>query len=180
MCTILIISTCSDKLSELEFVKPVEDILRRSRTKFLTRNYLNVTQKDLKKARKIIICGTALKDFGYLESVDRFDWLKEFGRPVLGICAGMQILGKIFNNDLIKKIKIGQYNVIAKKNKLTPREFKSYFLNSKAVDTKGFEPLARTGRLCCMFKHRRKELYGCLFHPEVLNPEIIMNFAANI
>jgi GMP synthase-like glutamine amidotransferase len=27
-----------------------------------------------------------------------------------------------------------------------------------------------------MVKHEYKEVYGCFFHPEAMNPEIILNF----
>jgi GMP synthase (glutamine-hydrolysing) len=176
---ILIINVCFDELSEFEFVKPVESILKKSSIRFFTKHYLSLVKDDLNSAEKIIICGTALKDFDYLENIDRFDWLKDSKKPILGICAGIQIIARIFDNDLIEKIKIGRLKVnVIRENKLTSKdEFYSYFLNSKAIKIrKHFDILANSERLNCMFKHKNKEIYGCLFHPEVLNPEIIINF----
>jgi len=176
---ILIISVCSDRLSYFEFVKPVEEILKKARKDSRTRYFLNMNHRDVGQAEKAIICGTALKDFRYLNSIEKFTWIKEVDKPVLGICAGTQILGKLFDCNLAERTKIGRYKVkIVQKNSLTSKEeFYSYFLNSKAMEpNEDFEILGESGNLKCIVKHKRKRLYGCLFHPEVLNPEIITNF----
>ena len=176
---ILIISVCTDELSELEFVKPVEKILKNKNAKFFTRKYLGISQDDLNNSETVIICGTALKDFDYLENIDRFAWLKDFEKPVLGICAGAQIIGKIFEGDLISKTMIGKFKVKVKdENKLTnKKEFYSYFLSTIAVKAKApLRVLAKSGKMGCIIKHETKEVYGCLFHPEVLNSEIIRSF----
>lgn len=179
---ILIISTCLDKLSEFEFVEPLENILKKSQIRFFTKSYLRIDYQDLDKAKKVIICGTALKDFNYLKNINKFNWLKEFKKPVLGICAGMQVIAKIWENRLIKKVRIGQFDVklVQENNLMAKKEFKSYFLNSKTVKVNElFVVLAKSGNIECMIKHRYKEIYGCLFHPEVLNQEIIINFVNN-
>lgn len=176
---ILIISVCSDRLSLSEFVKPVEDILRKGNLKFFTRHYTELDRNDLEQAEKAIICGTALKDFNYLGNINQFDWLKEFRKPILGICAGMQLLAAVFGSTLVESKRIGQYRVkTVGKSGLTSRvEFQSYFLNSEAAEVNdAFEVLSQVGSLSCMIKHKDREYYGCLFHPEVLNPEIIENF----
>jgi len=177
---ILIISVCSDRFSHSEFVKPIEDILKRANVKFFTKHYTKLDRNELEQAEKSIICGTALKDFKYLENSDQFDWLKEFRKPILGICAGMQLLATVFGSTLVESKRIGQYRVkTVRKSELTSRvEFQSYFLNSKAAEVNdAFEVLSQVGSLPCMIKHKDREHYGCLFHPEVLNQEIIENFA---
>ena len=176
---IVLISVCTDRLSHFEFVKPVEDILKKAHIEFLTKHYTRLNQNDLERTEKGIICGTALRDFNYLENIDQFGWLKEFCKPILGICAGMQLLALHFGSTLIENKKIGQCKVkIIGKNALTSKdEFQSYFLNSKAAELSDkFEVLGQSGNLSCLIKHREREYYGCLFHPEVLNSEIIENF----
>jgi GMP synthase-like glutamine amidotransferase len=176
---ILIVDVCSDKLSYLEFVKPVEDILKRAGAKSFTRHFLSLNHRDVSRAEKVIICGTALKDFTYLDNVDKFAWINETRKPTLGICAGMQILARLFNNDVIESTRIGRYKVkMIRKSVLTSKdEFYSYFLNSKAVEPgEDFETLGESGNLKCVIKHKHRDFYGCLFHPEVLNPEIITGF----
>lgn len=176
---ILIVNVCSDRLSYFEFVKPVEDILKKARIDSLTRHFLSLDRLDIRRAEKVIICGTALKDFKYLDRIEKFTWIKEVDKPILGICAGMQILGNLFDGNLVERTKIGRYKVkIILNSSLTSREeFYSYFLSSKAVEpNEDFEILGESGNLSCIVKHESKPFYGCLFHPEVLNPEIITGF----
>ena len=176
---ILIVNVCSDGLSYFEFVKPVEDIVRKAELNSVTKRYLSLNRLDISQAERVIICGTAMKDFGYLDKMEKFRWITEIDKRVLGLCAGMQILGKLYDCRLLEKTKIGKYRVkIVRKNSLTSKnEFYSYFLNSKAVEpNENFEALGHSGNLTCMFEHKNKRFYGCLFHPEVLNPEIITNF----
>jgi GMP synthase (glutamine-hydrolysing) len=176
---ILIINVCSNKLSYFEFVKPIEDILKKARIDSLTRHFLNLNHRDFSQAEKVIICGTALKDFRYLSNIEKFTWIREIDKPILGICAGMQILGRLFNCNLMEKTRIGRYKVkITRKSSLVSKdEFYSYFLNSKTVEpNEDFEILGESGNLKCIIEHKRRRLYGCLFHPEVLNTEIITDF----
>ena len=176
---ILIVNVCSDGLSYFEFVKPVEDIIRKAEIDSVTRHFLSLNPRDISQAEMVILCGTAMKDFGYLDNMGKFKWITELDKPVLGICAGMQILGKLYDCNLLERTRIGRYRVkIVRKNSLTSKdEFYSYFLNSMAVEpSEDFETLGQSGNFRCMFEHRYKRFYGCLFHPEVLNPEIITNF----
>jgi len=179
---ILVVDVCSDKLSRFEFVKPVEEIVREAEMDFLTERFMSVTDSDVRRIEKTIICGTALKDFEYLNNIDKFEWIRDTHKPILGICAGMQILARLFDGNLINSTRIGRYKVkTLLRNSLSPEdEFYSYFLNSKAVElSEEFEVLGESGDLSCMMKHKRERFYGCLFHPEVLNPQIITNFVQN-
>ena len=176
---ILIVNVCTDNLSYFEFVKPVENIVKEAKMDFLTRNFLGVNRNDIIRAKKVIICGTALKDFNYLNNIDRFAWINETHTPIFGICAGMQILAKLCGSDIIERRRIGRYKVkTVRKSFLSSKdEFYSYFLNSKAVELNGdFETLGESGDLKCMVTHKCRRYYGCLFHPEALNPEIVTNF----
>jgi GMP synthase (glutamine-hydrolysing) len=176
---ILIIDVCADRLSYFEFVKPIEDLVKKANTAFVTKHYTNIRQSDLGKAEKLIVCGTALKDFKYLADVEKFGWMEESFKPMLGICAGMQVLALVFGGKLIENTRIGRYSVnVLRENSLTSKNrFSSYFLNSKAVEPNdNFETIAQSGTLKCMIKHKQQTFYGCLFHPEAQNSEIITNF----
>lgn len=176
---ILVVNTCFDRLSELEFVTPITNILKNRQEKFLMKDYVDIKQSDLNKSDKTIICGTALKDLDYLKHLEKFNWLKHFEKPVLGICAGFQILANLFDGKLVEKTMIGSFKVtVVEENSLAPeREFYSYFMNSLAVSlNRHFVILAKSGKTPCIFKSKNAYLYGCLFHPEVLNPEILTNF----
>ncbi len=167
---ILIIDTCKDKLSEMEFVRPVALLVEHHNIK----HHTEITKEDIEEADKIIITGTALKDFDYLE--DNFDWLLEIEKPVLGICAGMQIIAKAYGIELATFVTIGVRAVeVVAENKLANGKFNAYFLHTK-TGTGGFKTLATTDGKPCMIKHPKKEIYGCIFHPEVMNEDIIRRF----
>jgi GMP synthase (glutamine-hydrolysing) len=167
---ILIISTCKENLSEMEFVRPVALLVENHNVK----HYSQIKKIDLKTAEKIIITGTALKDFEYLNG--NFKWLKEFDKPVLGICSGMQVIAKEFGVELKDDTSIGPQKVeVVEKNKLAEGTFNAYFLHTK-TGTGNFKTLATSNGKPCIIKHSEKEIYGCIFHPEVMNEDIIRRF----
>ena len=147
---ILIINICKEKLHFYEFVKPIEDILKKNKIKFFTRHYKKLKQGDLANAKKIIICGTSLKDNEFIKDFTYFLWIKEINQPILGICAGMQIVGIIydlkeqvkkldiksnFNHILKEKTEIGFYNETFKENFLGLHGKKQvYHLHNNYID----------------------------------------------
>jgi len=166
---ILIISTCKEQLSELEFVEPIKRMV----DEFIIKRFDNITKDDLIKAEKIIICGTALKDFDYLET--NWNWIETYDKPLLGICAGAQVIGKAYGIHLKYEINIGQQKVeTIKPNVLCDGEFNAYFLHTKNVE--GLETIATSQGKPCILKHPKKEHYAVIFHPEVMCSNIIRNF----
>lgn len=181
---ILVINICKEKLHYLEFVKPIEDILREKNIEYKTIYYKKITDKELfnKKLEKIIICGTSLKDNEYLQNLEHFKWIKfsKLNKPILGICGGMQILSLIFGGVLIENKEIGQIKIHFEREFFN---FKSplaevYLLHNYAVLNKDFEVFASSQEIEIpqAVKHKTKEIYGVLFHPEVRNKEMILNF----
>ncbi|PIN74786.1 hypothetical protein COV18_06220 [Candidatus Woesearchaeota archaeon CG10_big_fil_rev_8_21_14_0_10_37_12] len=167
---ILIISTCKERLSELEYVLPVQKLIKHE-CKIV--HCTNLNKRDIPSANKIIITGTALKDFDYFAT--DWSWLKVTNVPVLGLCAGMQVILREFDVELSNISLIGPHKVeIVKENKLVRDDFTAYFLTTKVGF--GLEALAQVDDIPVLFKHPKKKLYGCLFHPEVLNENIIENF----
>ena len=104
---ILIIQICNRKFHYLEFIKPIEDVLQRNGIEFESIHYKKFTEETISRAKKIIISGTSLKDNEFLEDLDDFNWIREFNKPILGICGGMHILGLIFDGELKKQQEIG-------------------------------------------------------------------------
>jgi|TARA_Y100000310_G_scaffold288745_1_gene314669 GMP synthase (glutamine-hydrolysing) len=158
---ILIINICKEKLHELEFVKPIEDVLSKNKIKFKTHHYSKILKKDL-LVDKIIICGTSLKDNNFLENLKYFKWLKNFDKPVLGICGGSHIIGLILGNKLKNKKEIGLKEINVKK------EFLGIKGKRKVYHLHKFYSLPE------IFNHQN--FYATLFHPEVRNKEMIRNF----
>ena len=69
---ILILQICNIHFHYLEFVKPIEDILRRNGIEFELIHYKKLTDEIISKAHKIIISGTSLKDNEFLNDIDKY------------------------------------------------------------------------------------------------------------
>jgi len=177
---ILLINVCKEKLHYFEFVKPIEDIVK-SGKECLTKNYNEINQEDIDNADKIIICGTSLKDNEYLKDTEKFSWIRETKKPILGICAGMQIICAIFECELEKNFEIGMRHISFQKSFLGLGGKKEvYGLHNLGVryDSKlreNFNIFAKPKSVQAI-KHIKKEIYGVLFHPEVRNKGLISNF----
>jgi GMP synthase (glutamine-hydrolysing) len=189
MSKILVVSTCKDKLHELEFVKPIEDILFSENIAFFVKHYTELKNSDLTKCSKVIICGTSLQDFDYFNNIDKFSWIKEFVKPIFGICAGSQVLVSLFRGRLFERGKkildrkeigfvvcnfkkeflgfFGNYEVYGLHQLGIGIGEKSSFLEAYGFSNRGVQA----------FKHKEKEIYGVLFHPEVRQKKLILEFA---
>ena len=179
---ILLINICKEKLHYLEFVKPIEDILKREKIACFVKGYREVNQKDLDRSDKVIICGTSLADNQFMENLDRFSWVKEFDKPLLGICGGMQIIGKIFKGIIRKEPQIGFFHEKFHKDFLGFEGSKevyhlhNYYIDFSVLDS--FESYCVSdNEITQAVKHTDKEIYAVLFHPEVRQKELIINFS---
>lgn len=167
---ILIISTCKDSLSELEFIDPLKAIVHNSKVVHHTK----LSTRDIALAEKIIISGTALADFYYLDG--DFLGIYNLQKPIFGICAGAQMIAKEFRWQLVDEVNIGVKPVtVVNRNLLVDNEFNAYFLHTKGIRG-DFTILAQSGKTPALVKHNSKEIYACIFHPEVLNPDLVLRF----
>ena len=121
---------------------------------------------------KVIVSGTALRDFDYLNYVENFEWIKKYEKGVFGICAGAHIISIIFGCLLTDKKLIGAHEV-----DFLGEKKRAYFLTSKVpkLDEK-FEVLGSLNDVPAYFKVKKRRIYGALFHPEVLNKDLISRF----
>ena len=159
---ILIINICKEPLHFYEFVKPVADILSNAGKDALIVHYKDLSSDDLKRADKIIICGTSLKDNQFLKDISKFTWLKSHRKPVLGICGGAHIIGLSLGGKLKKKKEIGLKEITIKK---------------KFLDVEGKKEVYHLHQFYVLPETFKKEnFYATLFHPEVRNKEIIESF----
>ena len=138
----------------------------------------NPEHEDLSQCDRVILSGTALKDIATLSQPEKFMWLKETEKPVLGICAGMETIGVVFGMRLIRCLEIGMTQIkMLKENPLFCEDFKAYSLHSYCIEPSGdFEVWAKSTKCVQIIKHKIKPIYGALFHPEVRNPEINQTF----
>ena len=173
---ILLISTCKEKLSEYEFVKPIIEIIKSFDYDII--NYRNLETLDFQIYDKVIICGTSLQDNDYLNYLSDFDRLKNQGKEILGICSGFQIICSMFDEEIIVQEEIGMINVETQiKNPLASGNFQAYNMHNFSVDeVTSFNVLAKSENTIQIISHKKINAFGVSFHPEVRNQEIITNF----
>ena len=160
-----------------EFVSPIVSVVR-PLEEFSVKHFLDIELAELSFYSKIVLSGTALKDHATLKLVDKFNWIKTCGKPILGICAGMQTISLLFDEPLVKCLQIGMIEISTlKENPLFQGDFKTYALHNYSVkQSQTFEVLAESTKCIQAIKHKQKNIYGVLFHPEVRNQEILRNF----
>lgn len=208
--TVLICNLCSPKypLSVAEYVKPVENIVKAAGFGFKALHFTEVdaamTRGDLPDISAIILCGTALKDSEFADSMgdagnaDKFRFIRDASDkdiPILGIGSGFRVLAEIAGGAVIgeRDLRIGMTKAKVVKTTGTAEKifenrdnFEVYELHKNAVTLPDcFEALAvadvdgGNGRILAA-KHRDKEIYGVLFHPEVRNEYIVENFLKKV
>jgi len=177
MILIIDMNRKKDSLGYYEFVLPIASIAKPI-DECTVKHYLELTDKDLSRCDIVILSGTALKDMATLSRLEKFRWLKETEKPVLGICAGMETIGMVYGMRLTRCLEIGMTQVnVVKENVLFSEGLRAYSLHSVCVEPSAdFEVWAESAKCAQVIKHRIKPIYGVLFHPEVRNPELIKRF----
>jgi len=177
MILVVDMNSTENPLGFSEFVLPIVSIAEELENCDV-KHYLKLNEKNLNRYDKIILSGSALKNTVTLNQPERFKWIKDCGKPVLGICAGMQTIGLVFGGRVEKCREIGMTELAtAKANLLFSSTFKAYALHNYAlVPSAEFEVLAESAKCVHAMKHRQKDIYGVLFHPEVRNKEVLQRF----
>ena len=160
-----------------EFVLPIVSIAEELE-KCVVKHYLEMNEKSLDSYDKIILSGSALKNTATLNQTAQFTWINNCSKPILGICAGMQTVGLVFGGRLEKCREIGMTEIATlKENLLFSSRLKVYSLHNYAIlPSDEFDVLAESSKCVQAIKHKRKAIYGVLFHPEVRNKEVVQRF----
>jgi GMP synthase-like glutamine amidotransferase len=166
-----------DSLAFNEFVSPIVSAVQ-PLEECAIKHFLDVAPEELNVFSKIVLSGTALKDHATLRRIDRFNWIKTCCKPILGICAGMQTIALVFGEPLMSCLQIGMAKITTiKENTLFHGDFKAYTLHNFSVEpSQTLETLAESSKCIQAIKHKQKNIYGVLFHPEVRNLEILKRF----
>jgi len=175
---ILLINVCKERLHFFEFVKPIKKIL--SGKEILAKHYSKINEGDLRKADKIIICGTSLKDNEFVKDIKKFEWIKNYKKPILGICAGMQIISLVYGAKIKNETEIGFYeeNFVREFLGILSKKEVYHLHNNYTTLPQDFESFIKN-EIPQAIKHKTREIYGVLFHPEVRNEKMITNFVGN-
>jgi GMP synthase (glutamine-hydrolysing) len=121
---------------------------------------------------------------GYLQSLDSyiddemtglFDFLNKTSTPVLGICGGLQFIGKAFGSQIVtlENMEKGFVDVSIKSQdpilKDLPNPIKVFNWHKNQIDTLPYDFLLLGTNNSCriqIMKLNKKMLYGVQFHPE--------------
>jgi len=178
---ILIVSLVGEEgsLHELEFVKPVERLVRAAGMPAVVRHHSRMEETEV-SCSGIILCGTALGDISVLRCVERFSFLSDCSRPVLGICTGANLLSLVHGGDVEDSTEIGmvEAHMIMEDRVLGDLEGREVFaLHTLApVPSDAFDIIARSPNCVQAFRDAAHSTYGVLFHPEVRHRGIIERF----
>lgn len=127
----------------------------------------------------VILTGTALKDDEFLKS-GLPQWLISWTGPVLGICAGMQLIAISAGGEIIPGEKIGMAEISVTGEDpvfFGKTRFNAWELHRSGVivpDTTTVLAISPSGVQA--IRRADRPWYGLLFHPEVRNEWVILNF----
>ena len=160
-----------------EFVNPIRNIVQDAGYETTVHPLNTLTPPD--GVQGVILSGTALMDHDYLKT-GLPEWLLSWKGPVLGICAGMQLIAVSFGGTLIPGENIGMTAITVTRDDpifYGKERFNAWELHQSMVtipetiaivaqSVSGIQGIRLSGR----------PWYGVLFHPEVRNEWVILNF----
>jgi GMP synthase (glutamine-hydrolysing) len=179
---ILLIDLCyrEGSLGFDEYVLPVKRIVERSGFEASSVHFRSVSPSDVTGAQAVIFCGTPLADNAFLKESGNFSLVKKVGIPVLGVCAGMELVCNIFGGRLGPCTEIGMTAI-----RVTGSDpffsgqslFSAYELHTFACTDPGpLEILAVSDRCIQAIRLPDRPVYGVMFHPEVRNEWVVERF----
>lgn len=152
---------------------------------------INTPANELEKYKAIIISGGPQSVYG--KNAPGFDpEIFSLGKPILGICYGMQLMNHVFGGT-VGKDSIGEYgaceiNVDTESKLFSGLEDNQTVLMSHGDSigqlAHGFEKIAKSNGLTAAIENTSKGFYGVQFHPEIdmteHGKEMLHNFLYDI
>ncbi|MCG7854460.1 MAG: glutamine amidotransferase, partial [Methanoregulaceae archaeon] len=134
---ILLVDLCyrDGSLGFEEFVLPIARIIEREGAGYRIVHYTRCPGQATRDCDGIILCGTPVMDNGFLGDLASFSWIAETDLPVLGICAGMEVLALLAGGRVISCPEIGMTEIrVTAQDPIFPEDhpFEAYELHANA------------------------------------------------
>ncbi|MCK5055952.1 MAG: hypothetical protein KAT34_04815 [Candidatus Aminicenantes bacterium] len=178
----LIINNAEKGISE--FCEPIEKILHEAKIPCKTIEYQETLAADMGNYQGIILSGSPRGNDIADHHQPYSQWIKTCNRPVFGMCAGHHIVGRLYGAGLLRSVEkeIGDFFVEINHGDPIFDGMADRFLtrqnhHDSITLPKEFILLAHS-EVCKVeaIKHRVLPIYTTQFHPEISNPEMILNF----
>jgi len=189
---ILIINSAEKGVTN--FVSPIEKIVSGAGAISTIIQYDSLPQTNISVYDGVIISGSprgATKCDIVDYQLQFYGWVKDYEKPILGICAGHQIIGRLFGSELIRDrqkedgdLEVHIVDSDAAKEDPIFAGINTPFTVRQAHDDSITRPneftLLAYSSQCNVqvIKHKDKPIYGIQFHPEILNERMILNYLA--
>lgn len=169
-----------------EFCEPLEEILKDAGIVFKTIDYEDTLKTGISKYEGVLLSGSPRGNDIADSHQSYFQWIKTTGKPVFGICAGHHIVGRLYGAELLRSLEkeVGDFFLEIDNRDPVFQGFPDRFLvrqnhHDSITLPRDFVLLAHSS-LCKVeaMKHHRLPIYTTQFHPEFLNPGMILNFVA--
>lgn len=182
MTKILIVNNAEPGITE--FAETIENIVAQTGSTSVLIEYADCIHFNFDAFNGVILTGSPQGDDIVEHHLTYFMWIKDYTKPVLGICAGHHITGYMYGSKIRRseEPESGDFNVEVVKNDVLftgmPKTFKVKQMHNDSVTLPDEFELLATSEICYnqMMKHQAKPLYTCQFHPEYYNHDLIINF----
>ncbi|UCG86492.1 MAG: hypothetical protein JSW71_21770 [Gemmatimonadota bacterium] len=179
---VLVVNNAEDEVHD--FVRPIQDLLAAAQVSCQVISYKQLTRTIVLRYRAVILSASPLGNDIVEHHQVYYRWLLTHWGPVLGICAGHQIIGRLFGGELRRSVEsevgLSTVRVLCPDPLLKglAREFTVLQHHNDSVTCPSeFVVLASSAR--CenqIMRHRARPIYSTQFHAERSGVEIITNF----
>jgi len=167
-----------------EFASPIEEIIFKAGCTPVFIEFADCINFDFDEVKGAILTGSPQGDDIVEHHLPYFQWIKEFQKPILGICAGHHITGFMYGANLLRseEPESGDFEVEIVKPDPLFEGCKNIFsvkqMHNDSVNLPDNFELLATSQTCRnqLMKHKKKPIYTCQFHPEFYNKQLISNF----
>jgi GMP synthase (glutamine-hydrolysing) len=182
MAKILLVNNAEPGITE--FADPIKKIIIESGANFQLLEYKNALNFDFDEFDGAILTGSPQGDDIVKHHLPYFLWVKNFAKPIFGICAGHHVIGVMYGAKLLrsKEPESGDFKVeIVNQDPLLnnlPKSFTVRQMHNDSITLPHDFQLLASSKSCKnqLMKHQNKIIYTSQFHPEFYNRKLLENF----